>query len=70
MKRSIENRLKQLEAKTAPEKPDRKSHIFGAKNDEERDAMIAGLKAAGADANDMFIQLVGVVPSRGEDARN
>ncbi len=58
MNRSIEIRLKRLEGRSAPEKPPRRSHMFAAKTDAERDAAIADLVAAGAaDPDDLFIIL-------------
>jgi hypothetical protein len=59
MNRSIEIRLKRLEAVSAPVETPRRVHLIGAKTDHERDAAIADLVAAGAaDPGGSFIFLV------------
>jgi hypothetical protein len=66
MNRSIEARLKKLESLAAPEMPLRRSDLFAAQTDQERDAAIATLVAGGADPDDFFIQLVAADPIRGD----
>jgi len=68
MNRSIEARLKKLESLAAPEIPLRRSYLFAAQTDTERDLAIAALVAGGADPDDFFIQLVAAEPVKG-DAR-
>ena len=59
MNRSIEIRLKRLETVSAPVESPRRVHLVGAKTDQERDAAIADLVAAGtAEPGDFFIVLV------------
>jgi hypothetical protein len=59
MNRSIDVRLKKLEATATLEAPSKKVHLFAAQTDAERDAKIAELVAAGAGPDDLFIQLLG-----------
>jgi hypothetical protein len=42
--------------------PLRRSHLFAAQTDQERDAAIAALVAGGAEPDDFFIQLVAAEP--------
>jgi hypothetical protein len=66
MNRSIETRVKRLEARLAPEKPPCRSHIVAARIPAEGDAKIAELLASGtADPGDFSIRLV---PSRPDPA--
>jgi hypothetical protein len=59
MNRSIETRLKRLEARLVPEKPLRRSHIVGGRTAAEADAKIAEMLANGAAGpGDFFIRLL------------
>jgi hypothetical protein len=57
--------LKRLETVSAPVESPRRVHLVGAKTDQERDAAIADLVAAGtAEPGDLFIFLVPGRPER------
>ena len=70
MNRSIEVRLKKLESLAPPEIPLRRSHLFAAQTDQERDAAISALVAGGADPDDFFIQLVAAEPTAHDGGSN
>ena len=63
MNRSIEIRLKRLEAVSAPVESPRRVHLVGARTDQDRDAAVADLVAAGAaEPGDSFIFLIPAKP--------
>jgi hypothetical protein len=63
LNRSIETRLKRLEAQIVPEKPPRRVHIVAARTPEEGDANIAALMATGeAKPGDFFWLLAPMRP--------
>jgi hypothetical protein len=70
MNRSIEIRLKRLETLMVPKRPPRRSHIVAAPTDEEGDAAIAELIAAGASPDDLFIRLVPFKPDPSSATRH
>jgi hypothetical protein len=71
MNRSIEIRLKRLEAASSQEKAPRRSHMFPARTPAEDDAKIAELVADGtADPDDFFIQLMPFQPDPASPMHN
>ena len=63
MNRSIEIRLKRLEAASAPGESPRRSHVIGLETGEDREASKAELIASGAaDPDDFFWFLLPLEP--------
>jgi hypothetical protein len=62
MNRSVEIRLRKLEARMPPEGPPRRIHLVAAPTPEEGDAETAKLIAGGASPDDHFFRIVPFEP--------